>query len=290
MRAGAGKLQVATVAVGGRRSPPRRCPRRWCARCRRPTAARSAPTPPTRCATWPRRPTPSSSGRAWPTRRRPRRSASGCCPHLRGPLALDALGLACVTADDACLHHLDGRVVLTPNPTELAYALHVEEDEIEDDPAGAAAELAGRAQAVVGLGGRHVVDRRPRRPALAGRQRRRGPGRLRLRRRARRDHRRAARPRRRPGAGRGLGGLPARPRRGAAGLVGGPARLPGPRAAGRDPAGARRDHRPDCQTARRRRGSRRTAWPTTTSRNCPSAPRRSTTTPSSRRRRSWWAP
>jgi hydroxyethylthiazole kinase-like uncharacterized protein yjeF len=74
-------------------------------------------------------------------------------PHLTGPLALDALALACVTADQACLHHLKGEVVLTPNPTEIALALHVEEDEIADDPAGAAFELAGRAQAVVGLGG-----------------------------------------------------------------------------------------------------------------------------------------
>ena len=74
-------------------------------------------------------------------------------PHLKGPLALDALGLACVTADEACLHHLNARVVLTPNPMELAYALHLEEDEIADDPAGAAVDLAGRAQAVVGLGG-----------------------------------------------------------------------------------------------------------------------------------------
>src|SRR5215218_3643522 len=74
-------------------------------------------------------------------------------PHLWGPLALDALGLACVTADAACLHHLKGQVVLTPNPTEIAYALHVEEDEIADDPAGAAFELAARARGVVGLGG-----------------------------------------------------------------------------------------------------------------------------------------
>ncbi|MFD2092840.1 NAD(P)H-hydrate dehydratase [Blastococcus deserti] len=74
-------------------------------------------------------------------------------PHLRGPLALDALGLACVTADPGCLHHLVGRVVLTPNPTELAYALHVSDDAIEEDPAGAAHDLARRAQAVVGLGG-----------------------------------------------------------------------------------------------------------------------------------------
>ncbi len=74
-------------------------------------------------------------------------------PHLRGPLALDALGLVNVTADETCLHHLDGRVVLTPNPTEIAYALHVDEDEIADDPSGAAVELARRARGVVGLGG-----------------------------------------------------------------------------------------------------------------------------------------
>ncbi|MCW2683466.1 MAG: hypothetical protein JWP33_1379 [Blastococcus sp.] len=74
-------------------------------------------------------------------------------PALSGPLALDALGLACVTADPACLHHLGGRVVLTPNPTEIAYALHVADDDIEADPAGSAADLSGRTRAVVGLGG-----------------------------------------------------------------------------------------------------------------------------------------
>jgi hydroxyethylthiazole kinase-like uncharacterized protein yjeF len=74
-------------------------------------------------------------------------------PHLRGPLALDALGLACVTADDSCLHHLDGRVVLTPNPTEIAYSLHASDAEVEEDPAGSALALADRTRAVVGLGG-----------------------------------------------------------------------------------------------------------------------------------------
>jgi ADP-dependent NAD(P)H-hydrate dehydratase len=74
-------------------------------------------------------------------------------PHLTGPLAIDALGLASVTADDACLHHLDGRAVLTPNPTEIAIALHVGDDEVDADPAGATADLAERARAVVGMGG-----------------------------------------------------------------------------------------------------------------------------------------
>jgi ADP-dependent NAD(P)H-hydrate dehydratase len=43
--------------------------------------------------------------------------------------------------------------VLTPNPTEIAYALHVADDDIEADPAGSAADLSGRTRAVVGLGG-----------------------------------------------------------------------------------------------------------------------------------------
>ncbi|WP_448626440.1 NAD(P)H-hydrate dehydratase [Geodermatophilus sp. URMC 64] len=74
-------------------------------------------------------------------------------PHLTGPVALDALGLASVTADVDCLRHLGARVVLTPNPTELAIALHVEQDQLEDDPAAATLELAARANAAVGLGG-----------------------------------------------------------------------------------------------------------------------------------------
>ena len=74
-------------------------------------------------------------------------------PELDGPVVLDALGLAAVTADPSCLHRLEGRVVLTPNPTELAIALHTDADELDEDPAGAARRLAELAHAVVGLGG-----------------------------------------------------------------------------------------------------------------------------------------
>ncbi|MBB3677609.1 NAD(P)H-hydrate dehydratase [Modestobacter versicolor] len=74
-------------------------------------------------------------------------------PELEAAVVLDALGLAAVTADPSCLHHLAGRVVLTPNPTELAIALHVSPDELEDDPAGSALRLAEQAHATVGLGG-----------------------------------------------------------------------------------------------------------------------------------------
>jgi ADP-dependent NAD(P)H-hydrate dehydratase len=74
-------------------------------------------------------------------------------PHRDGPVALDALGLAAVTADGTCLHHLGGRAVLTPNPMELAHTLHVDEDRVDENPADATLDLAGRAKAVVGLGG-----------------------------------------------------------------------------------------------------------------------------------------
>jgi ADP-dependent NAD(P)H-hydrate dehydratase len=70
-----------------------------------------------------------------------------------GPVALDALALASVTADDTCLHHMEGRAVLTPNPLELAITLGVDQERVDEDPAGATADLAGRARATVGLGG-----------------------------------------------------------------------------------------------------------------------------------------
>jgi hydroxyethylthiazole kinase-like uncharacterized protein yjeF len=74
-------------------------------------------------------------------------------PRLAGPVVLDALALAAVTADPTCLHHLEGRAVLTPNPSELAITLHVEQEELEADPSGSARTLAERARATVGLGG-----------------------------------------------------------------------------------------------------------------------------------------
>jgi ADP-dependent NAD(P)H-hydrate dehydratase len=76
-------------------------------------------------------------------------------PHLTGPLVLDALGLACVTADVGCVLHLRGAAVLTPNPKELALSLHRDAAELDDPDAAldAARTLAERAGASVGLGG-----------------------------------------------------------------------------------------------------------------------------------------
>jgi ADP-dependent NAD(P)H-hydrate dehydratase len=74
-------------------------------------------------------------------------------PHLQCPVVLDALGMVSVTEDPNCLRHLDTRAVLTPNPIELAITLHRDLEAVEADPAGAALELARRARATVGLGG-----------------------------------------------------------------------------------------------------------------------------------------
>ena len=74
-------------------------------------------------------------------------------PHIECRLALDALGLAAVTADPSCLHPLSGRVVLTPNPLELSIALHVEQEELAEDEAGGAQRLAEQTHATIGLGG-----------------------------------------------------------------------------------------------------------------------------------------
>src|SRR3954452_20424522 len=73
--------------------------------------------------------------------------------HLECSVVLDALGMASVTPEPPCLPPLQGQAVLTPNPKELAIALHSEPADVEADPAGAALELARQAQATVGLGG-----------------------------------------------------------------------------------------------------------------------------------------
>lgn len=73
--------------------------------------------------------------------------------NLETPVIVDALALAAVTADRGCLRHLDGRVVLTPNPDELALTLGIEDDELAADPVAQTAGLAADAGAVVSLGG-----------------------------------------------------------------------------------------------------------------------------------------
>jgi NAD(P)H-hydrate repair Nnr-like enzyme with NAD(P)H-hydrate dehydratase domain len=75
-------------------------------------------------------------------------------PGLSTPLIVDALALAAVTDDVGCLHHLGGRGVLTPNPSELATTLRHDGDELDtEQTAQAATQLAADAKVTVSVGG-----------------------------------------------------------------------------------------------------------------------------------------
>ena len=74
-------------------------------------------------------------------------------PELTGTVVVDAVAMARVTADIGALHHLGGRAVLTPNPSELAQTLGVSESEVDEQPAACTGRLAEAAKAVVALGG-----------------------------------------------------------------------------------------------------------------------------------------
>lgn len=80
-------------------------------------------------------------------------------PRLTGPVILDALASAFLTDHPEGLHHLEGQAVLTVNPVELARTAGWDDQAVEDDPAGAAAEVAERSRVVVACGGtsKHVV-------------------------------------------------------------------------------------------------------------------------------------
>ncbi len=92
----------------------------------------------------------------------------GLVPHLSagspGALVMDAAAHAWVGGElpssgerTGALRHLEGRVLLTPNHTELALTLGASKDEVADDPAGATARLAHRSGAVVASGGGQSV-------------------------------------------------------------------------------------------------------------------------------------
>lgn len=72
---------------------------------------------------------------------------------LRDTVVLDAVGLAFVGGRPDGLRHLDGRAVLTPNPTELALTLDVDPGEVQGDPAASTRKLAAATGAVVTCGG-----------------------------------------------------------------------------------------------------------------------------------------
>jgi hydroxyethylthiazole kinase-like uncharacterized protein yjeF len=80
-------------------------------------------------------------------------------PGVDRPVVVDALGSAYLTEHGDGLHHLDGRAVLTVNPTELARTAGVPEEQVDEDPGATAAEVARRSRVVVLCGGtaKHVA-------------------------------------------------------------------------------------------------------------------------------------
>jgi len=71
-----------------------------------------------------------------------------------GPaLVLDAGGLGCIRLDDSLLRHRGGRVVLTPHAGEMARLLDREREAVVRDACQVAAEAAARFGAVVALKG-----------------------------------------------------------------------------------------------------------------------------------------
>lgn len=81
------------------------------------------------------------------------RLLAGVAPKLSQPLVVDALASAYLTEHPEGLRHLDGRVVLTVNPTELSRTAGRDQAEVEEDPYDAALEVARRSQVVVLCGG-----------------------------------------------------------------------------------------------------------------------------------------
>ncbi len=73
-------------------------------------------------------------------------------PKVSCPVVVDALASAFITVHRDGLAHLDGKAVLTLNPTELAMTLEIGEDGV-DDPVAAAVHLARETSAVVLCGG-----------------------------------------------------------------------------------------------------------------------------------------
>jgi ADP-dependent NAD(P)H-hydrate dehydratase len=80
-------------------------------------------------------------------------------PRLQCPVVVDALASAFVTERPDGLLHLEGRAVLTVNPTELARTAGRDPDEVARDPLTAARMVAERSGVVVVCGGtsKHVV-------------------------------------------------------------------------------------------------------------------------------------
>ncbi|HET6627096.1 MAG TPA: NAD(P)H-hydrate dehydratase [Nocardioidaceae bacterium] len=78
-------------------------------------------------------------------------------PRLESTVVVDALASAYVTEKPEGLRHLDGRVVLTLNPNELAHIAGQDQGDVREDPLRAAVAIAERCRAVVVCGGRQKL-------------------------------------------------------------------------------------------------------------------------------------
>ncbi len=78
-------------------------------------------------------------------------------PELDGPtLVLDAGALSCVEADETCLHNLRGKVILTPHAGEMAKMLGTDKERVTSDPLAMAWRSARALRAVIALKGRET--------------------------------------------------------------------------------------------------------------------------------------
>ena len=82
------------------------------------------------------------------------RLLKGLLPRIDGPtVLLDAGALACLKQDRRCLHGLNYRVVLTPHAGEMAMLTGVDKDKIAEEPLKLAHAAARELRAVIALKG-----------------------------------------------------------------------------------------------------------------------------------------
>jgi len=78
-------------------------------------------------------------------------------PEMEGPtLVLDAGALICVEEDEQCLHSLRGSVILTPHAGEMAKMLGTDKEDVMLDPLATAQRAARSLRAVIALKGRET--------------------------------------------------------------------------------------------------------------------------------------
>lgn len=86
-----------------------------------------------------------------------RKLVASLVPRIEGAcLILDAMPLECLSVDRALLHGLGGNVILTPHAGEMAQLTGLEKEAIQADPLAVARAAASALRAVVALKGRET--------------------------------------------------------------------------------------------------------------------------------------